>query len=1272
MASASECPYVGKTLDYTLDDLAYYYYYEDSGDEKDLDAALHNKDCLKTITKSFFIAGETSNNYSPQEQQDFLKEMLEEMGEDIQYIPPGAFAGLNPQSECDTLIAAASDKDVGPLLANNLTERQLEAIPAKCASRFNFGNFHVQVAQRDLWHWNEYYMKLYIRTMPVDHFKYAPKTWVELRFNDKVCSQLDYDQLEALGSVIDRSSLQGAKGINRECLRAINQAAWKGLDDQGGNVLRNFINAIPPTSFTAIADGVLPANVVEHLSKDQSDERNETVSNPCPTNILLNPLEDLAYNADVPEYDVLVTNALKNKDCVGSITRDFFISTKNIPGGPSHEKQQNFLKIMLKKMEANIQHIPPDAFRALDPDDDECDALIEATNDKTVGELLAKHLTGQQMKVIPDKCAWKFSKGFHFELAQRGYWYWRPLFTETVNLGAMSIESLKHAPKGWVELRFDAAVCGKLTSPQLAALGSKIRDGNFRGTKGITNACLKAITVSAWGGITDTTRLDIIVKDLPVAAFNNMDKALYPKVLARLTQDQLAAYDINAPKPRVRCQSLNLPGINPIYAGSLSSECFANALKHSPGDVELDAHFFGHADDNVLEHVDLPTLKMLKVSSGHWGSLQKGQVRRIWSLAEKDITTNLPLLASGFAGRWAHFHGDADFDLIMRMKMDDVQKLPWQMLSGEHVLNQLGSTKIKALRSDILKQKDASTLYGLSTFRAAMTPSQFTTLFCGDDSSYSKCSGLSVSLLADVSRDTLKTLPSACLSKMDWDGLDDGDAKEIVPYLGNKAFEVVPKQLSKHVFDYMRGAQMADFDSKERDDPCTILHLDVVPARLSSSMRPNCFASALRKNKNLPTDDFIRRAGKNLLDNLDPDNAKTLLGNVKIWPLLSGEQLKQMITKDVNYCTLIMAPPPGKSVSLPPLTPECVGLIVPAELVKLLSTSAVKFFQEDSLKAVTSSVTEVEKILKPVAASRPELLKHLGADPESDNPCTLLKIQDVIKDYALAAKYLPKNCYAKMSGLEDIKLADLKKLSEAAQEAIPVKEIIEGMEGNNEFDDLKDSEWKDFMASTAFCKRASKETFLKNKKFVESLSGECYSALSFELEDKETQALLPSTIAQASDDVVAKHVTKYSPTQIGALSTNTKKVASLNALSTEQTAALPVPAIKNVSPGALADLDTAHLQAIPAEVFGALTFDQLAKVPQTVIVTLTPDQARNLGKLVEDKVQDPHRLFNAELHSKLSPELQKLITVDSGASTVRVGVTGMLAVAIATAVVVLA
>ena len=93
-------------------------------------------------------------------------------------------------------------------------------------------------------------------------------------------------------------------------------------------------------------------------------------------------------------------------------------------------------------------------------------------------------------------------------------------------------------------------------------------------------------------------------------------------------------------------------------------------------------------------------------------------------------------------------------------------------------------------------------------------------------------------------------------------------------------------------------------------------------------------------------------------------------------------------------------------------------------------------------------------------------------------------------------------------------------------------------------------------------------------------------------------------------------------------------------------------AMKHISPSALHDLDTAHLQAITPEAFGVMTFDQLAKVPRTVIVTLTPDQARNLGKSVEDKAQDPHRLFDAELHSKLSPEVQKIIAVHSGASMV--------------------
>ena len=86
---------------------------------------------------------------------------------------------------------------------------------------------------------------------------------------------------------------------------------------------------------------------------------------------------------------------------------------------------------------------------------------------------------------------------------------------------------------------------------------------------------------------------------------------------------------------------------------------------------------------------------------------------------------------------------------------------------------------------------------------------------------------------------------------------------------------------------------------------------------------------------------------------------------------------------------------------LPPLTHECVKLIDPEELVKLLSTTAIKAFQEDSLKTVTSDVKDVEKILKPVASARPELLKHLGADPEGDNPCSLLEIQKVVKEYPL-------------------------------------------------------------------------------------------------------------------------------------------------------------------------------------------------------------------------------------------------------------------------------
>ena len=113
-------------------------------------------------------------------------------------------------------------------------------------------------------------------------------------------------------------------------------------------------------------------------------------------------------------------------------------------------------------MKDNIQYIPPGAFRALVPNAGNCNALIEATKDKTVGELLAKHLIQEQRDAIPQNCIWGLLKFFHFEFAQKGSWYLKPFFTDIVDLTERKIESLQHAPKGWVELRFKTAVCEKL------------------------------------------------------------------------------------------------------------------------------------------------------------------------------------------------------------------------------------------------------------------------------------------------------------------------------------------------------------------------------------------------------------------------------------------------------------------------------------------------------------------------------------------------------------------------------------------------------------------------------------------------------------------------------------------------------------------------------------------------------------------------------------------------------------------------------------------
>ena len=305
------------------------------------------------------------------------------------------------------------------------------------------------------------------------------------------------------------------------------------------------------------------------------------------------------------------------------------------------------------------------------------------------------------------------------------------------------------------------------------------------------------------------------------------------------------------------------------------------------------------------------------------------------------------------------------------------------------------------------------------------------------------------------------------------------------------------------------------------------------------------------------------------------------------------------------------------------------------------------------------------KILEPVASSRPELLKHLGTDADSGNACSQFDIQKVVKEQPAAAKLLHKNCFVAMSGLDDITLDDLHTLPKEAQEAAPVGRIIENMEGEGHFDKLEEKEWNKLMTSAPFCRAASSEVLHKNAKLIEKLTGTCYSALSIELEDKEIQAIKPTTIGQASDDKVAKDIVKYTVPQISALGENVRKVGSLNVLSTEQVAAIQAPAMQRVTPKALGDLDVAHLKAIPPAVFGVITFDQLLSVPQASILGMTPEQAQNLGKFVTDKTQDPHRLFNAELHSKLSAELKKIIAVSSDASIVRSSV-----VSIAVAVIV--
>ena len=426
---------------------------------------------------------------------------------------------------------------------------------------------------------------------------------------------------------------------------------------------------------------------------------------------------------------------------------------------------------------------------------------------------------------------------------------------------------------------------------------------------------------------------------------------------------------------------------------------------------------------------------------------------------------------------------------------------------------------------------------------------------------------------------------------------------------------------------------MARFDEADKDDQCRYLNLEYVPPRLAPHIGIKCFANAFSQKSFPPSAKFLKRAGKGLLNEIDLDTIDVILSSGEFWAALSKEQIQQMITKDANVCRFLKAAPKGKSIDLPTLVADCVKVIEPEELNNLLLSSSIKAFEVDSLKHLTSDNKDLDKVLKGVASTRPELLKHLGSDAESDNACSQFNIGTIIKDHPSAAKLLPKNCYAAMTGLDDITLEDLPKLPEAAQEAVPIKELVEKLDGEGHFDKLEDKEWNKLMATGAFCHAASSEVLHKNAKFVKSLTAPCYSALGFDLEEKEIRDIQPAVIGQASDGTVAKHITKYTVPQISALGENIKKVTSLNPLSTEQVPAIQASAMKHVAPGALADLDSAHFRVITPEVFGVMTYDQLSKVPQATILSMTPDQARNLGKHVENKAQDPHRLFTPELHA---------------------------------------
>ena len=142
------------------------------------------------------------------------------------------------------------------------------------------------------------------------------------------------------------------------------------------------------------------------------------------------------------------------------------------------------------------------------------------------------------------------------------------------------------------------------------------------------------------------------------------------------------------------------------------------------------------------------------------------------------------------------------------------RKYHWQLVNSEDALKKLGPTLIRSLKS--LNAR----LLNHQSFRRNMTPQQFKKIVC-PDSSCGVCEGKDAQALLDsVNRDTLKSIPSECISRLNWTLIGEDGAKAIVPHLSDKAFETTTSSPPPPVLTLMRGAQMAEYDSKDKDSQC--------------------------------------------------------------------------------------------------------------------------------------------------------------------------------------------------------------------------------------------------------------------------------------------------------------------------------------------------------------------------------------------------------------------------------------------------------------------